>query len=192
MNKYELTTERKKTAIIQAAIALFKERGVTDVGMKEIATHAQVSQASIYNYFGSKESVVSECAKIVMEDVFSQARDILKMDLSFPDKIKKSISICNNGLHASISEYFSQEALQDHRLLYLLNENINQSKTKLYREYIEFGKKEKALDPAIPTDLYISFIEALNLVGSKMIPCDDPDTHIELLHKLLLYGLIGK
>ncbi|WKY43901.1 TetR/AcrR family transcriptional regulator [Eubacteriaceae bacterium ES2] len=192
MNKYELTTNKKKEAIVQAAIALFSEYGVSAVNMKEIASRAHVSQASIYNYFGSKEKVVSECAQIIMSDNFKTARDILKTDLSFPEKIKKSMSICNKGLHASISEYFSQEALQDHKLLHLLNESINQGKITLYRDYIEYGKNEKALDPTIPTELYLSYIEALNHVGNYLEKSNDPDLQFEQLIKLFLYGLIGK
>ncbi|MGI6050276.1 MAG: TetR/AcrR family transcriptional regulator, partial [Acetivibrionales bacterium] len=64
LNKYRLTTERNKAKIIKAAQALFKEKGVSQVSMKEIAKYSGVSQASIYNYFGNKEAVVVECARI--------------------------------------------------------------------------------------------------------------------------------
>ena len=37
MNKYEITTEKKKNSIVNAALTLFKENGFTNVNVKEIA-----------------------------------------------------------------------------------------------------------------------------------------------------------
>ncbi|MDI3536647.1 MAG: hypothetical protein PWP16_1230 [Eubacteriaceae bacterium] len=47
-------------------------------------------------------------------------------------------------------------------------------------------------DPTIPTELYLSYIEALNHIGSHLDTSNDPDLQFEQLIKLFLYGLIGK
>ncbi|MFA7139378.1 MAG: TetR/AcrR family transcriptional regulator, partial [Bacteroidales bacterium] len=60
MNGYEKRTKLKKNSIISAAWKLFSERGITDVGINEIATLAKVSQVSIYNYFGNKNNLAKE------------------------------------------------------------------------------------------------------------------------------------
>lgn len=191
MNKYELTTERKRAAIIQAAQSLFGEKGVSDVSMIEIAKQADVSQASIYNYFGSKEAVVSECAKIVMEDTFSQANEILDMDMSYLEKINMALSLCTDGLNNSISQYFTDKALQDKTLVKLLVENLKDGKTKIYRQFIELGKKENCIDTDIPTEMYLSFMEAINTMGGDDIS-ENLERNTEYIHKLFLYGLLGK
>ena len=58
---------KKKQAIIQAALQLFKEKGFKETSIKSIAEVAEVSPVSIYNYFGSKEiwwlSVLMTCLK---------------------------------------------------------------------------------------------------------------------------------
>ena len=56
MNQYQKTTEKKKQAIIQAALRLFKEKGFKETSIKSIAEAAEVSPVSIYNYFGSKDN----------------------------------------------------------------------------------------------------------------------------------------
>lgn len=192
MNKYELTTEKKKAAIIQSALSLFKKRGIINVSMKEIALDAQVSQASIYNYFGSKETVVAECITIVMEDTYQRADEILQRDISFLDKLNLALSLCTEGLNTSISKYFTEKALQDQTLEKLLLENVNQGKKRIYRQYIELGKKENIIDASIPTDIYLGFMEAINTIGFNAENDDDMDKNIKYFHKLFLYGLIGK
>ena len=61
MNQYQKTTEKKKQAIIQAALQLFKEKGFKETSIKSIAEVAEVSPVSIYNYFGGKDNLVALC-----------------------------------------------------------------------------------------------------------------------------------
>ncbi|EAO7445718.1 TetR/AcrR family transcriptional regulator, partial [Listeria monocytogenes] len=88
MNNYEKRTRKKKTAIIQAALSLFGKKGFSDVSIKDIATLADVSQVSIYNYFGSKEALVSECASIIMQDTITLAEEILASEGTFTQKLE--------------------------------------------------------------------------------------------------------
>jgi len=44
--------------IIQAAVSLFAEKGLDDTTMDEIAAAADVSVATVYNYFGSKTTLL--------------------------------------------------------------------------------------------------------------------------------------
>jgi len=192
MNKYELTTEKKKKSIINAALTLFKDKGFTSVSIKEIAALAHVSQVSIYNYFGSKEALIAECANIVMSDTLQQAADILRQDMDFEEKIKLALLLCTENINLSISKYFTQEALNDPTLIDLLTKSINESKNTIFREYIELGKQEKVIATTISTETFLYFIEALNIMGSKIEFDDDTSEKIKHIHHLFLYGIIGK
>lgn len=193
MNKYEITTEKKKKAIICAAMSLFREKGFTSINVKEIAALAHVSQVSIYNYFGSKEALVSECSNIVMNDTLKKAKEILEKDnMSFVEKLESALLICTETISLSVSEYFTQKALEDPVLIDLLMQSINKSKRKIYREYIEAGKQENIINNTIPTDIFLDFFDAINMVGMKIEFNDDVSATIKHTHTLLLYGLIGK
>lgn len=192
MNKYELTTEKKKKSIINAALTLFKDKGFTSVSIKEIAALAHVSQVSIYNYFGSKEALIAECANIVMSDTLQQAADILRQNMDFEEKIKLALLLCTENINLSISKYFTQEALNDPTLIDLLTKSINESKNTIFREYIELGKQEKVIATTISTETFLYFIEALNIMGSKIEFDDDISEKIKHIHHLFLYGIIGK
>jgi len=58
----ELTPRAQQTraAIVEAALALFRERGYEATTMREIAARAGVSTGNAYYYFGSKEELIQE------------------------------------------------------------------------------------------------------------------------------------
>lgn len=50
----------KHTAILDAALEVFAERGVNGVAVPEIASRAKVGTGTIYRYFSGKEALVNE------------------------------------------------------------------------------------------------------------------------------------
>ncbi|MGF9966593.1 TetR/AcrR family transcriptional regulator [Bacillus rhizoplanae] len=191
MNKYEIRTQKKKSAIINASLELFSKRGFIAVSIKDIATLANVSQVSIYNYFGNKEALVKECATIVMKDTLQIAQNLLSVEMEFKDKLYKALSLCSNQINQSLYEYFSHSALEDTALLNLLVKSINKIKQDIYRRYIELGKQENIIDNSISTSTILELIEAINGIGIDM-KSEDIETKQQELHKLFLYGIIGK
>lgn len=68
MNSQKLTlTERKRLAIIDAAIEEFHECGFQGSSMDKISARAQVSKRTVYNHFASKEVLFSEIMAQVWE-----------------------------------------------------------------------------------------------------------------------------
>ncbi|MCL1965189.1 MAG: TetR/AcrR family transcriptional regulator [Firmicutes bacterium] len=191
MNKYQITTANKKAVLVNSALSLFKEKGFVDVSVKEIAAHARVSQVSLYNYFGSKEALVAECAAIVMGGTLQKAADILAEDIDFAEKINRALSLCTGEFAIAISNYFTQEALSDPVLVQLLFKNINHRKRKIYSDYVELGKREGAIDSTIPTDTILDFIDALGAMGGTT-GFDAAPAKIKHIYQLLLYGLLGE
>ncbi|WP_062153276.1 TetR/AcrR family transcriptional regulator [Beggiatoa leptomitoformis] len=56
-------TQKKKQAIVDAAAALFLNKGYGNVSMDEIAAQAGVSKRTVYNHFPSKEVLFSEIVR---------------------------------------------------------------------------------------------------------------------------------
>lgn len=52
--------ENRKKQILQSLIDMIMTRNFKEIGVREIAQHAGVSPASIYNFFGSKEELAKE------------------------------------------------------------------------------------------------------------------------------------
>jgi len=71
--------ERKKQQtrrlLADTALALFAERGFERVRVAEIAHRAEVAEATVYNYFGTKEDLVYEGMSAFEEALVAAVRD---------------------------------------------------------------------------------------------------------------------
>ena len=71
----------KREAILQAALALFAERGFHGTAVPLIATQAKVGAGTIYRYFKDKESLVNELFRDWKSRLFAAITDDLPGDL---------------------------------------------------------------------------------------------------------------
>ena len=65
-----LSPEARREQLMQCAIEVFSKRGLGRAGHAEIAELAQVSVATVFNYFSSREQLVDNVL-IQIEDFFS-------------------------------------------------------------------------------------------------------------------------
>lgn len=66
----EKRARAKKLHITGIAMALFKERGYTNVKVTEICQAADISLGTFYHYFSSKDSIIDETYQLVDEQIF--------------------------------------------------------------------------------------------------------------------------
>ncbi len=70
LNNRQQNAVNKKWHISETAMALFKERGYTNVKVKEICKAAGISLGTFYHYFSSKDSIIDETYQIIDERLF--------------------------------------------------------------------------------------------------------------------------
>ncbi len=76
----ERLTDRKRAAIVQAAVAEFRARGFEATSMDQVATTAEVSKRTLYNHFASKEALFAQILRQLWD------RSAARMDLAYrPD-----------------------------------------------------------------------------------------------------------
>ena len=192
MNQYQKTTEKKKQAIIQAALQLFKEKGFKETSIKSIAEVAEVSPVSIYNYFGSKDNLVALCVNDLFEEIAQQAEDILKSNLAFNTKLDQALELCQEKMSQQISDYFEDKTVRDPAFSSLLTKAITAKKRDIYRTYINLGKEEGLIDRDLSTELILNVMDALNSVGNQLAHSDNLETDVKKIHQIFLYGILGK
>lgn len=192
MNQYQKTTEKKKQAIIQAALQLFKEKGFKETSIKFIAEAAEVSPVSIYNYFGSKDNLVALCVNDLFEEITQQAEDILNSNLDFKTKLNHAFALCQEKMSQQISEYFQDKMVEDSVFSTLLTRAITAKKRDIYRAYIHLGKEEGLIAKDLSTELVLNVMDALNGMGNQLDHSDNLETEVDQIHQIFLYGIFGK
>lgn len=192
MNKYEIRTQKKKNAIIQASLALFRTKGYTGTSVNEIAAEANVSAVSIYNYFQSKENLVKECASALLGETNGMVNELLQGEMSFKDKLLQAVALCSKKPHELLAEYFSVEALEDKTFVELFNKEVNEVRMDVFSTFIESGKADGSVDSSVATEMVIQFLRAALEVQSSWSTQEEYKEKAGELYHLVLYGIIGK
>src|SRR5690606_13747803 len=113
MNGYEKRTKAKKDSILNAAWELFTSRGITNVSISEIASKANVSQVSIYNYFGDKSNLAKEVLASYMDKIITGYDEILEMAIPFSEKLKLIMDKKRHTAIEASKSHFSMHAWED-------------------------------------------------------------------------------
>ncbi|VVQ04213.1 hypothetical protein PS918_04481 [Pseudomonas fluorescens] len=81
-------TDRKREAIIQAAIAEFRANGFDITSMDKIAATAGVSKRTVYNHFPSKEELFAEILNQLWARVTAERVTPYQPDLPLRDQLR--------------------------------------------------------------------------------------------------------
>jgi AcrR family transcriptional regulator len=71
----ELKKQRTRQQIADTAWRLFAERGFDEVSVAEVAREAEVSEATVFNYFSTKEDLVFHRMEAFEEELLDALRD---------------------------------------------------------------------------------------------------------------------
>jgi TetR/AcrR family transcriptional regulator of autoinduction and epiphytic fitness len=82
-------TDRKRQAIIQAAINEFRDNGFEITSMDKIAATAGVSKRTVYNHFPSKEELFAEILNQLWVRVTAEQETSYRPDLPLRDQLRE-------------------------------------------------------------------------------------------------------
>jgi TetR/AcrR family fatty acid metabolism transcriptional regulator len=126
------STDKKKTSIIEAALDIFAEKGYENTKISELAKIAGVSEATIYEYFESKEDLLFnipiENTKLLIKDLNAHLIGIKGAENKLRKLIWHYLSFLQgNKAYASI-------------VLFELRPNKNFYKSQAYEAFKEYNK----------------------------------------------------
>ncbi|WP_223415567.1 MULTISPECIES: TetR/AcrR family transcriptional regulator [unclassified Pseudomonas] len=84
-------TDRKREAIIQAAIAEFRANGFDITSMDKIAATAGVSKRTVYNHFPSKEELFAEILNQLWARVTAEQETAYRPDLPLREQMRRML-----------------------------------------------------------------------------------------------------
>jgi TetR/AcrR family transcriptional regulator, multidrug resistance operon repressor len=147
---------KKEQAIFDAAISLITANGFADTSMSKIAKSADVSPATIYIYFESKEDMLNKTYTHVKREMGAALSRGLKPELSVEEAFKV---IWNNFYKYAVknSEKFAfTEQFANSPLVDPVRKDEGMSYFQPLLEWFERGKKEKVFKN-LPLEIFSAF-----------------------------------
>ena len=191
----EFKSRDKTTAIIDAALKVFGEKGYYNATISEIARAAGVSEATIYEYFGSKEDLL-----------FAIPGEITKRAVDFMEHLAPYVKGAANRIRAIVYGYYQlykENPYYSSLVLLDLKHNRNFMETESYREVrraarlildaiqegMESGEFRDDVDPYLLRSIILGTIEHIffrwHLKGRK----DDLKDFVDDFMDVLLRGI---
>jgi AcrR family transcriptional regulator len=187
----------KKERILKAAVDLFgKAHAARKVSVEEIAAAAHVSPTTIYNYFGTRDTLVLETARDLIREIMKMTAAVLRSDLSFPEKMRV-ITAGKMGLTAQYSSEVLGKLLKESLALTRAGREIYDAEVKkLWKEFIDSGKRGGYIDPSLNDSELLTYFDILR-AGIAAMPetmegmRDDPARY-ERLTNIICFGFLKK
>jgi len=189
MDGFERRKEQSKEDIRRAAEELFSKFGADKVSVNDIARKAGVSQATIYNNFGSKDELVHAYRKSIVSNITIRFREILVWKKSYLEKFQ--------GLLQSWIDVADRYKIEIERSGTKQSPDaIGQEIENSFREFIKEGKEQGNLREDLSEEAITAYIKFFhqgiaNNPGIRDRMRRDERLSNDLL-SLFIYGIRGQ
>jgi TetR/AcrR family transcriptional regulator of autoinduction and epiphytic fitness len=177
-------SQRKRLAIIEAAIDEFKDNGYNASSMDAVAARAQVSKRTVYNHFSSKEALFEELVRQMMTTARQVTEFHYNDDLPIESQLfgfaEQELKLLSEPRFLDLSRITMAEAMHSPELARKILSNVAQQDSYLETWINQAIKGDKLLpvDAKYATRQFLSLIKGLALWPQILtgLPCPDEQT----------------
>ncbi len=158
--------ERSKEDIRQAAWELFSQFGVEKVSMMDIARKAGVSQATIYNNFDSKDTLVREFVSTVIDTLVKRAHEVLSPNKPYWEKMMSLIQFISEMtsqsrfLEFDATVFSSNADLLNDPEIQIIYDSAQEKMTDLLLGIVQEGREQGEIRPDLSEDAFRVYFRA--------------------------------
>ena len=159
MDGFARRKEQSKDDIRKAAWELFSQFGVDKVSIADIARKANVSQATIYNNFGSKEALTREFVTSAVEHIITRVQEILSPNRQYREKMLafiqfiSDIMVADRPIAADSAIFTSSLDLQKDAEITKIRLEAKTRMTDLLLGLIEEGKEQGQVNASLSEEV---------------------------------------
>lgn len=168
--------EKKRSAIVYRASALFVSRGHEKTSIEDVASELGVTKATIYHYYPSKEDLLMACLMRGLDAFESALRDAAMSDGTGAERLWRMLH--GYGLVAAALEGRMVMTVQGYDLLPENQKTLRAVKRRcgrLLKRTIEEGIQDKSIRPMNVTVCMYALTGALNWLSEWF----DPDSELD-------------
>lgn len=192
LDGFQRRRELKKSHILQAALALFMEFGIQKVSIKEIAAKANVSQVTIYNYFGGKDQLVHDVIAFYINQELKRYEQIIYSDQPFQEKMR-AIVFAKTDTSKQINDNFFQTMMREYKNdnSYIQEVYVNKA-LPMTMDLFNEGKKQGYIDPQLSNQSLLMYLQIFQEAMQREDIYQQILPLTEDIIKLFFYGIVGK
>lgn len=200
MDGFARRKEQSKEDIRKAAWELFSQFGVDKVSVADIAHKAGVSQATIYNNFGSKQALAREFVTSAVEQLMNHVQETLIPQTQYGEKMAAFIQFISEmmmkgGPTAAESAIFASSVdLQNDPEIKKIRVEAQEKMINLMLGLIREGKQQGQVNPDLSDEaLSIYFVAFMDVFSDPKLQ-HQYFQHPELVRELgslMFHGLSG-
>ena len=131
---------KRKTKYVKMLIPVFQEHGLKSLTMDDIAAKLNVSKATLYNYFATKEEIVSSILQHVLGNISTFETIIADPEIDFVDRYFDSVKILSDNI-TDISNIFLADIKTEFPHLWQLVEQFKTYARSILENFYAEGQK---------------------------------------------------
>ncbi|PGL71662.1 TetR/AcrR family transcriptional regulator [Bacillus sp. AFS055030] len=193
MDGYKKRTLQKMESIEKSTTKLLS-LPLNDIKIADIAKLANVSQVSIYNYYGSKEALLKATIIRLMDHQYEETKQMLSSDIPFNEKIKELFIRKKNGLDIVNLGMFTALMKKDPELQELVLDFTMNKSFKLLTSIIDEGRSLGLVRSEVQNQTLLIYIQVLSQAFLNMDQTTSQYLQqkevIDEIMNLFLYGLL--
>jgi AcrR family transcriptional regulator len=159
MDGFARRKEQSKEDIRKAAWELFSQFGVDKVTIADIARKANVSKATIYNNFGSKEALALEFVTTSVEQLVYRVQKLLTPKQLYREKMEafiqfiSEIMVDDRPLAADSAIFTSNFDLQNDPEIKKIRLEAQRKMTSLMLDLVQEGRQQGQVNPDLSDEV---------------------------------------
>ena len=151
--------EATRKRIMDISLELFSRQGYEAVSMAKIAKGAEISKGNLYNYFESKEQMLSEIVLNAVEEIYSDFDSNHDGEISHEEFLKFIDDVFDNvQQNRKFWKLMFSLLLQPH-LLEIIQEKLSALSTDVFGLFYTYFNKEKPEDPMTELIFFSSLLK---------------------------------
>jgi len=193
LDGYKKRTLQKMESIEKSTTKLLS-LPLNDIKIADIAKLANVSQVSIYNYYGSKEALLKATIIRLMDQQYEETKQMLSSKIPFNEKIKELFIRKKNGLDIINLEMFTALMKKDPELQELVLDFTMNKSFKLLISLIDEGRSLGLVRNEVQNKTLLIYIQVLSQAFLNMDQTTSQYIQqkevVDEIMNIFLYGLL--
>lgn len=181
-------SQKKREAIVEAAIAEFTENGYKSTSMDKISARAEVSKRTVYNHFASKELLLDEILDSIWTKTLAATHFPYQQELSLAEQLttiaNQELDLLESEGFINLSRVLFSEYFHNKELAYQAMEKYSQAESGL-TIWIKAALADERLielDPHFASTQFIALLKSFafwpQIIGHAPSPDKAQRNHI--------------